>query len=121
MIQKVIERFQDEPFEWGHSDCCQFVGACIEAVTGENLALLVDYENQDDARALIDEAGGLDVVVSSVLGDAVDAAPKNNDVVMVNIDGDPAVGFVWKDVVLLRTERGLVDWPLETVELVWHL
>ncbi len=120
-IAQVIERFQDEPFEWGHSDCCQFVGECIAAVTGENLALLVEYADEAEALAMIEDAGGLDVVVSSVLGDPVAPPASDNDVVMVRDGETPIVGFVWNGVVLVRTPQGLVDWPMAKVEHVWPL
>ena len=120
-IEQVIEEWQSKPFEWGTYDCCQFVGACIEDATGDNLAKLVDYGSQRDVVEMMEDAGGLDVIVSTVLGDPVDREPRDGDVVMVECAGDDIVGFVWNGVILIRTMNGLVDWPLNEVKAVWAL
>ncbi len=85
------------------------------------MALLVDYESEHEAQALIEEAGGLDNVVSSILGDPVARPPQDNDIVLVNDGTQDIIGFVWRGRVLLRAPSGLVDWPLEKVEIVWCL
>ena len=118
-VAQVIEQWQGRPFEWATTDCCQFVGACIEAVTGRNMAELVDYDSETDARALISEAGGLAAVVSSVLGEPLERAPGNDDVVLVNDGTQDIVGFVWQERIVLRTPKGLSDWPLERAEVAW--
>lgn len=118
-IERIIEEWQDRPFEWGVTDCCQFVSACVEELTGEDFVSLVLYENHDEAIEQIDAAGGLDLLVSSVLGDPEEREPRDNDVVIVTCNGEQILGFVWNGVVILRTEQGLVDWPIDSVELVW--
>lgn len=35
-LEDVLADFRKRRFEWGESDCIQFVGACIEAVRGDN-------------------------------------------------------------------------------------
>ena len=120
-IAQVIEHWQGLPFEWGTLDCCQFVGSCIESVTGENAAEFYDYDGEAEAQALIEEAGDLVALVSQTLGDPVERAPQENDVVLVNDGSQDILGFVWAGRVILRTKGGLVDWPLDRARNVWCL
>lgn len=55
----VIEwSFRD--FQWGHTDCFHFTGACVEAVTGQNPAsnYVGMYSTEIEARALLQEELG---------------------------------------------------------------
>ncbi len=120
-VAQVIELYQGAPFIWGISDCCRFASDCVRAVTGDDPMRKVRYDDHAGADALVDELGGLEACVRMVMGDPVERAPQENDVVLVTYRGQQIVGFVWSERVLIRTQGGLVDWPLETVEMVFCL
>lgn len=117
-VERIIEDWQNLRFVWGATDCCQFVGRCIEAVKGENPVRRIRYGTEDQAKTLLDNTG-LENLATSVFGPPVARPPRDNDVVLVNDGQQDVLGFVWQARILLRTPEGLVDWPLEHARLTW--
>lgn len=118
-MERVIEKYQALPFEWGVSDCCQFIGECIEAMTGVDHLARFAYSGRAGARKLLRQYGGLENLVSAVLGPPVERTAQHGDIVSVHQGDGPLLGVIWRDRLLLRTESGLVDWPAEYAETIW--
>lgn len=120
MIWPVIRKYESLPFEYGTTDCCRFVGECIRAVKGENPADAFLYASESSAERLIASYGGLQGLLRAVLGDPVSGVEEYG-VGLVSVRGEPVAGFVWKDKLILRTKKGLVDWPVSRAEYVWAI
>jgi len=118
LIWPVIRKYESLPFEYGVTDCCRFVGECVQAVRGENPADFFLYASEDSAQQLIGSYGGLQGLLRAVLGDPVPSV-KEYGVGLVSIRGEPVAGFVWGEKLILRTKKGLVDWPVSRAEYVW--
>ena len=70
---------------------------------------------------MVDDAGGLDVLVASVLGDPVERKPRENDVVLLEFNGKQILGFVFMGKVIVRTPDGVIDLPLKMAKVAWEL
>ena len=120
-MKEIIEDFESRTFEYGSSDCCQFVGACVEAVRGYNpVTEWFDYDGEDGAKALIESYGNLATLVTVKLGAPCDDY-QDGDVAMFNqTDGSQILGVVLGDDVVLKSITGVVRWPVNRAHAVWR-
>ena len=56
-VFSVIRDWSDKPFVYGESDCCQFVGAVVEEMTGNNPMRQFQYQSKSEALAIIRQIG----------------------------------------------------------------
>lgn len=114
----VIEKYSRTPFRYG-ADCCQFVGECVESLTGRNPMEQFDYGSQAEAEAIIASYGGLEAAMRAVLGEPYDGA-KTGDVCLLRVNGQELAGVVMGDRAVYRTSKTyLTDIPVERAEVVW--
>lgn len=66
---------------WGASDCCQFVNAYWRSLTGNDIAQGFDYASRGDALRIVAEHGGLEGLLTDVLG-APEDEPEPGDIVL---------------------------------------
>lgn len=82
------------PFAWGANDCCTFAAAAVEAITGANpMTSIEGYDSAFAAARLVNEAGGLEKLATSVLGEPV--SPRMaavGDVVLLLNEGRELLG-----------------------------
>jgi hypothetical protein len=122
ILKETIENNRNRNFAWGTFDCCLFPAICVDAMTGSNFVeeLKSHYSNKKEALEWIKEAGGLDAIVSSYLGDAVDPAfIGKGDVVMIN--GNPALGIFDGRHVLATGKDDLVLLPHSLIVKGWKI
>ncbi len=94
---KIVEDYKSTPFQWGQHDCCQFSGACVEAITGQNP--LDKFPTK-----YINKKGGIEVLKTEGKGSLLKtlvflfgppispAKAKRGDLVFQTNKGDPSVG-----------------------------
>ncbi|WP_226576684.1 DUF6950 family protein [Acuticoccus sediminis] len=58
-LRGYLATFDDRPFVWGEDDCSDFVGNWVAAMVGRPIDWDA-YDSEDEARAKIAAAGGLD-------------------------------------------------------------
>jgi hypothetical protein len=116
---EVIHRYQSEPFKYG-KDCCQFVGDCVEAVTGKNPTKGFEYRNKREALRLIASYGSLLDLFVAHLGKPYDGHKDGDICIRLQPDGEYIAGVVYRNRMLVRTENGVTDWPLEYALAVWE-
>ena len=114
----IIDKYQDLPLVWGKTDCCQFVGECIEATFGHNPAKHVKYESEEAARQLFKIHGGLEGVITMLLGEPVE---EYQDGYVGVVDNGTCVvaGVFFKDRIICRVETSLVDLPASRAKRIW--
>lgn len=106
------------PWQWGESDCCQFVGAYIEHLTGINPARQFLYSDEDGAFAVINEYGGLQNLVTHFLGEPTSKGRHG----MVAMVGRPQLmGVVYRDRIVARTPGDINDIPLSRGVAFWSV
>lgn len=98
-LQAQLASAEARPFVWGEHDCCQWVGACIEACTGANPVAEWAGRCTTDAgayRILAKHFGGsLESGWTKLLGaPVVPLTAMRGDVCLVQIDDQPACGVV---------------------------
>lgn len=118
-LGQVIDRWQAEPFSYG-KDCCQFAGECIEALTGKNPMSGFRYEDEFEARSIIDRHGSLKNAIINTLGDPIPVnETTDGDVILVHLKSEQIVGVRYKERIIVRTEMGCTDWPLRYGSTAW--
>jgi len=116
---EVIHRYHAEPFRYGR-DCCTFVGECVEAVTGRNPTADFHYSNRREAARLIASYGSLYALFLHHLGEPYDGH-KDGDIAMrLQTNGEYIAGVVYRDRMIVRTETGVTDWPLDYAIAIWE-
>lgn len=84
-------------FVWGRSDCCQFARTVVEAIEQRVLAFPW-YDTEEAAEDIIGAAGGLENLVTGVIGRGPELSgyePQDGDVTLVVMpDAREAMG-VW--------------------------
>lgn len=118
-MNAVIDKYQGLPLEWGKTDCCQFVGECIEAMLGVNPAKFVKYDSERAARRLFKIHGGLEGVLTMMLGSPVPDF-QDGHVGLVDNGATESTGIFLGDRIICRTETGLVDLHAARAKRVWN-
>lgn len=72
---EAIEEWRHTEFQWGRTDCCQFVGAVVLAITGEDRReLFAGYNSEMGAGRLLVEHGGMQGLLTHAFGESKPAA-----------------------------------------------
>lgn len=111
------------PFAWGSNDCCSFVAAAVEALTGRNPMAGVDpYASEIGAAKLIARAGGLKALASQYLGEPVSPLMAGvGDVVLVNNEGREMLGVCNGVNVMAPGEVGMVALSMGAALAAWKV
>lgn len=98
LLQAHIEAVEGQPVVWGQSDCTSWAANWVAAATGRAVPMLGTYTSLDEAHALIDEAGGLDVLWTRALAQvAIYASPYEpvlGDVALIDTASFGLIGSV---------------------------
>lgn len=113
---EVIHRYAKQPFRYGTSDCCQFVGDCLQAVHGINPALDFIYSDEMSMRRQVAKHGSMDALLTATLGEP-GTTPHEYDVALV--EDQQVVGIVYKGRIVVRTETDVNDLPLYRSTRFW--
>lgn len=117
-MMKIIQKYTGVPFSYGQ-DCCQFVGECVEAVTGRNPMNRYHYGSEGEALDIIAQYGDLCAAITANLGEPYDGF-KDGDVCLVESEsGEQIAGVAWQGRVIVRAKRDLMDLPRTHVKYVW--
>src|ERR1043165_4882498 len=93
-LQAYLEVCRDKPFVWGSWDCCQFAAGWVHELTGIDFrSQFPSYADEDEARAILAEVGGLIALTSSLLTEIPVAHAKVGDLVLVNDVAGSALGI----------------------------
>jgi hypothetical protein len=68
-LSRHLMAWRERKFEWGSSDCAQFAGQAIEAMTGENILAAYPYTDEESGNAVLAAAGGLEALAQLHLGE----------------------------------------------------
>lgn len=125
-LAAAIEAARGRPFSWGAQDCCLFAADVVRALTGEDLAAPFRgrYASRAQAVAILGARGGLEAVVTSVLGAplATPLLARRGDVVMVATADGPALGICAdRGVCWLTGPAGLVRCWLRDAARAWRV
>ena len=74
------------PFAWGSNDCALFAAACVQAISGHDIASAYVglYDNAAGTLSVISQAGGLQAICQQHLGDPIPVAmAQRGDVVYI--------------------------------------
>lgn len=113
----VIQKYDCLPFRFG-DDCCQFAGDVIEAITGSNPMDRFSYSSEAEANDIISSFGGLKSAITNTLGEP-DGLLQSGDIALVKFLGIVGAGVVYKDRLVVRTQRGVMDYPLDRAVCSW--
>ena len=115
---KVIQKYTGIPFSYG-LDCCQFVGECVESITGKNPMDGFEYSNEAEAYEVIGKYGKLEDAMRATLGEPYDGY-KDGDICLLEMkDGQQLAGVVFQGRVVVRAKRDLMDLPASAAKIVW--
>ena len=117
-MKAVINKYAGLPFRYGQ-DCCQFVGECIEAITGKNPIVGLTYSDEREAYAIIDRFGGLENAMRHFLGEPYDGHKDGDACLMDNNGGRLAAAVIWRNEVIGRVGNGLMNYPLNRAKIIW--
>ena len=112
-------------FVWGQWDCCLFVGACIEAMTGEHPVpdAIGAYHDEASARDwLRDHFGSIEAMARLFLGAPIEPVfAGRGSVALIAQNGHHAFGLVGLDgkTLLFVDEKGLRRVPKSFGSVFW--
>jgi hypothetical protein len=118
-----VESRRSTPFAWGTHDCCRFAAGAVEAMTGVDRMHAFTYETEAEARELITQAGGLDVLVTRELGAPLEsvAFAGRGDVVLAELDNGPTLGVVLGVQSAFAAEGGVLLLPTRMGCMAWRI
>lgn len=115
-LSAAIETARRTPFVWGRTDCCQFVGGCVAAVTGHDPAAAWHGRARTarGAARILRRLGGLRAAWVAALGPEIPIAfAGRGDVVILAVPGGETVAVVDLSGERAVTVREGADAPLE--------
>lgn len=118
-----VEEWRARPFEFGNSDCLQFAGDVVLALTG------VDYRQQfpvylseQAAEQILDAAGGLAGILTKCLGKPKPIAhAMRGDLVLAEFANGPVPAVCLGVMCCAPSERGLLFQPTAIARLAWSV
>lgn len=125
-LAAAIEAARGRPFCWGAHDCALFAAEVVQALTGIDFAAEFRgrYASKAEAVGLLGERGGLEAVVTAVLGTPRPSPilAQRGDVVMVVTDEGHALGICnGAHAACAGREGGLVFKPMPEWRLAWEV
>jgi hypothetical protein len=114
----VFRKYADKPMSYGDYDCCQFVGECLEQTLGYNPARQFVYDSEAGAQQHIDRFGSLEALITSLFGKPY-YGYEHGFVGVVNNGGRQVAGIIYRDRIVCRTEKGVMDLPVSRASKVW--
>lgn len=122
-VADVLDEWAKKPFSYGGTDCCRFVAAIAEAVTGTNHMESFTYMGDKEAKDLIAKYGSLKAVMTATLGEPIDVEQaKTGDVVLVHCSKEGQIaGSIVGDRVVVKTPDGIVGLNLGHAVCAWSV
>jgi len=109
------------PWQWGQSDCCQFVRFCIRHIHGiDIMSAIPAYRTETEALILLYPS--LADVVSRVFGDPAQShAPARPALVRVPGADDDVLALTYSGGAICHSDTGLRRIPLGFVVCEWEV
>lgn len=121
-LEAYIAERMTEPFAWGRHDCCRFAAGAVEVMTGEDPMRGFQYENEADARRLLNSAGSLYTLLVQVIGPPMPVAhARRGDVVLAELELGPTVGVCLGSIVAFPAALGLTHRPALDCRYAWRV
>ena len=118
------------PFEFGRHDCCLAVGDVILEITGTDLAAgFRGYEGERQAAKVLEKHGGVTGIATAIakrhrIPEVHPGLAQRGDVVIVDKDGDEALGIVdptGRQVMAAARAGGWATRPAACIERAWRI
>ena len=118
-----VERWRSRPMKYGSTDCFQFAGEVVYALTGiDHRPKFGEYSSRAQADAILRNYGGAAGIIASALGDAKPAAfAKRGDLVTADFGDGVTVGVCLGLHICAPGPRGLVFIPAEQALMAWSV
>lgn len=124
IVNQVMLKCANQPFEYGNLDCCLFAARVAQEIEGVDYGALFDHANEAEAYQYIDEAGGLQQLITNTLGrDPVDVDELDHgDPCLVRFPGVGDMLAVYSTIgAICKTKHATVTVPLERIKTGWNL
>jgi hypothetical protein len=122
-LQLVLDDAAGRRFEWGSSDCCEFVARCAQAVTGLDFrSAFPPYHSEAEAQALLEQHGGIRGLLCAAFGEArprEDAS--GGDIVLVDMGNGEQPAICLGAKCAAPGAKGLVTHPVFGARCSWVL
>lgn len=121
-LQKALNEWGRNSFEYGSVDCCQFTAFIVYKITGKNYADGLEYESELGADALIAKYGDLVGVLTRAIGEPPNEAKSDGDPCVVDVDGIGQVaGIKYGETVICLLQKGFIRLPDNLIIAGWNL
>lgn len=122
LLYPYIDACRDKPFAWVSWDCCQFAPEWVSMLTGiDHRSKFPAYANEEEARALLAERGGLLALVDSVLPRIHPSRACEGDLVLSNDVTGAALGICLGVNSAHVGPDGLIFLPTHTSIAAWRV
>ncbi|WP_157755053.1 DUF6950 family protein [Variovorax boronicumulans] len=111
------------PFDWASNDCCTFAAGAVKAITGADLMADVPaYDSALAAGRLIEDGGGLQALVTSMLGQPMSPLMAAvGDVVLLTNEGRDLLGICNGVNAIAPGPVGLVALEMNAASVAWKI
>ena len=123
-LAEAVNAALDTPFAWGSHDCVLFAADVTLALTGVDYAepFRFTYGSARGAARVAARNGGIRAIVGKALGDEIPVyEAMRGDVVMIEQDGEPALGICLGMVCACAAPVGLTRVPMEYAVTAWRV
>ena len=129
LLHQHVQSVEGKDVAWGADDCTAWCAAWVKLATGRDVPFLASYSSIEEAHAVIDAAGGLDVLWGQALASAsiysTPYDPVLGDVGIVETASFGKVGVIFAQdgIALWRALRGtaMLRPRRQTIVKVWRL
>jgi len=120
IVNGIVNRMTGEDFKYGDLDCCLFAALVAQDISGHDYAADFDYDSEEDAASIIEEHGGLEKLLTSLLGEPTSNVPRPGDTVLLDLE-EPTVGVWYMRNPIVRGPKRFYEVPGSKVVRVWAI
>ena len=122
MVFQALNSWKRREFEYGDSDCCQFVAHVLFELTGKDYIEGFGYNSEKGADEILAKHGGLESLVSFALQAFPSEDFGDGDPVIVNLPIiGQAMGIKFGTEVICLTEKGMTKVSDRYIEKGWSI
>ncbi|GLX85048.1 hypothetical protein tloyanaT_13000 [Thalassotalea loyana] len=124
IVNQVIQQKLHTPFKWGENDCCLIAADLVNALSGHDPAAPFrgSYDSEIGALKIIAKHGGsVEALLDTYLGEPkpINQAITGDIALMLNEKGQQQAGIVFRSIVYVPGEKGLLQKPLNQSLKIW--
>lgn len=119
IVEKTLRKWRQSTLDWGKTDCMLSVNDYLVdcGYPDYGLPFRGKYDNENDAKRMIDEAGG-ELAIMRRPGLATTLKPQRGDIMLVELPRYKVAALCTGETVAMRLNRGVCECDIRFIKFI---